>query len=154
MVAPRDFLLLGVHAKAANFTTKGAKQMGYQFDELSHVVIGAAIRVHDRFGPGLFESVYHKVLLRDLRNRGLSVQSKRPITFEYDGLRFKHGFIPDMVIEHSLVVELKSVKLLTPLFEKQLLTYLRLLGCKVGLLINFNTMSLRDGGIKRVVNKF
>src|SRR5688572_14792772 len=154
MVAPRRFPLLGGSREGRELNGEGRETVGHQFDELSHVVIGAAIRVHDRFGPGLFESVYHKVLLRDLRNRGLSVQSKRPITFEFDSLRFKHGFIPDMIVANSLVIEIKSVKTLIPVFEKQLLTYLRLLDCKVGLLINFNTISLRDGGIKRVVNNF
>jgi GxxExxY protein len=147
------FSHLWVHAKGAKERIEAAK-MVYEFDQLSHLVIGTAVRVHSKFGPGLFESVYHKVVLRDLLSRGLHVESKKPISFEFDGLCFKHGFIPDLIVERSLVVELKSVKTLTPLFEKQLLTYLRLLNCKVGLLINFNTLSLRSGGIKRIVNNF
>ena len=122
-------------------------------DKVSHLVIGSALRIHTRLGPGLFESVYHRVLCRDLRARGLSVESKKPVSFEFEGLWFEGGFEADLVIEHCLIVEVKSVKQLVPIFEQQLLTYLRLLDYRVGLLINFNTVHLRDG-IKRMVNNY
>ena len=124
-----------------------------EIDRLSGLVIGTSMRIHTRLGPGLFESVYHKVLHRDLVSQGLFVESKKPISFEFEGMKFKSGFIPDLIIERKLIVEVKSVRISHPVFEKQLLTYLRLLDCRVGLLINFNTDHLRDG-VKRIVNNY
>lgn len=93
------------------------------------------------------------VLCHDLRSVGLFVESKKPVSFEYEGRWFEDGFVADLVVERCIVVEVKSVIALHPVFEKQLLTYLRLLNCKLGLLLNFNTALMRDG-IKRVVNNF
>jgi GxxExxY protein len=124
-----------------------------EIDRLSGLVISTSMRIHTRVGPGLFESVYHKILYRDLRSRGIHVLSKKPISFEFEGLKFRSGFIPDLIVEKQLVVEIKSVRTFAPVFEKQLLTYLRLLDCRVGLLINFNTTHLKDG-IKRLVNNY
>jgi GxxExxY protein len=124
-----------------------------EIDRISGLVVGTSMRIHTRLGPGLFESVYHKILWRDLRARGLTVESKKPISFNFEGLNFKSGFIPDLIVERCLIVEIKSVITLAPVFEKQLLTYLRLLDYRVGLLVNFNTEHLRDG-IKRIVNKY
>jgi iron complex transport system substrate-binding protein len=131
---------------------KGAAEV-LELNELSQTVIGAAIRIHTRLGPGLMESVYHSVLHRDLVNQGLHIDSKKPISFTFEGLSFENVCVPDLVVDRRLVVEVKSVVALTPVFEKQLLTYLRLLDCKVGLLINFNVALLKDG-IKRMVNKY
>jgi iron complex transport system substrate-binding protein len=122
-------------------------------DKVSRIVIGSALRVHTRLGPGLFESVYQKVLCVDLRAHGLFVESKKLISFEFEGHHFKDGFEADIVVERCLVVEVKSVLALAPIFEKQLLTYLRLLDYRVGLLINFNTVHLKNG-IKRMVNNY
>jgi GxxExxY protein len=127
--------------------------MSQELELLSHLIIGRAIRIHRRLGPGLFESVYHSVLCHDLRSVGLFVESKKPVSFEYEGRWFEDGFVADLVVERCIVVEVKSVIALHPVFEKQLLTYLRLLNCKLGLLLNFNTALMRDG-IKRVVNNF
>lgn len=124
-----------------------------ELDHLSGLVIGAAIRIHTRLGPGLLESVYHQVLYRDLVSRGLYVESKKAVSFKFEGMHFENGFVADLVVERRLVVEVKSVVTLTPVFEKQLLTYMRLLDCRLGLLINFNVALLKDG-IKRVVNNF
>lgn len=125
----------------------------HEFDDLSYKVIGIALRIHQKLGPGLFESVYHSVFYRDLTDSGLHVQSKKVIPFEFEGQRFKRGFVADLIVENALVIEVKCVRSLKPLFEKQLQTYLRLLDIRVGLLINFNTAVLKDG-IKRVVNNF
>jgi GxxExxY protein len=125
----------------------------HEFDKLSHIVIGSALHIHSRLGPGLFESVYHKVLCYELQKRGLHVESKKPITFEYNGEWFENAYQADLVVERSLIIEVKSVPALAPIFEKQLLTYLRLLKCKVGLLMNFNTLHMKDG-IKRIVNDY
>jgi GxxExxY protein len=99
------------------------------------------------------ESVYHKILYRDLVGRGLFVESKKSISFSYGGHWFEGGFEADLIVERKLVIEVKSVLHLAPVFEKQLLTYLRLLNCKLGLLLNFNTALMKDG-IKRLVNDF
>jgi GxxExxY protein len=125
----------------------------HNFDDLSYKVIGIALGVHKKLGPGLFESVYHSVFYRDLKTEGLYVESKKVIPFAFEGLRFKRGFVADLIVENALVIEIKSVKELKPVFEKQLLTYCRLTNCRVGLLINFNTATLPEG-IKRIVNNY
>jgi GxxExxY protein len=125
----------------------------HNFDELSYKVIGVALRVHKQLGPGLFESVYHSVFYRDLRNDGLFVESKKVIPFKFEGMRFSRGFVADLIVERALIIEVKSVKALKPVFEKQLQTYCRLTNCRVGLLINFNVAVLPEG-IKRIVNNF
>jgi GxxExxY protein len=125
----------------------------HDFDKLSYQVIGVSLRVHQKLGPGLFESVYHSVLYRGLKDAGLRVQSKKVIPFKFEGQRHKKGFVADLIVENSVVIEVKSVRNLKPLFEKQLQTYLRLLDIRVGLLINFNTAVLKEG-IKRIVNNY
>ena len=127
--------------------------MPHDLESLSHLVIGAAIHIHTRLGPGLLESVYHTVLHRELGSRGLFVESKVPVSFEFRGHRFENGFVADLVVERSIIIEVKSVMTLHPVFQKQLLTYLRLMNYRLGLLLNFNTALMRDG-IKRVVNDF
>ena len=121
--------------------------------ELTHLVIGCALRVHTRLGPGLFESVYHSVMRRDLISRGRLVESNKPIGFEFEGHWFEEGFKPDLIIDRCLVVEIKSQKELHPIDQMQLNTYLRILDYRVGLLINFGAVHLRDG-IKRIVNNW
>ena len=125
----------------------------HDFDQLSHQVIGAALHVHTRLGPGLFESVYHAVLGRDLVQRSFEVESKKQITFEYGDLLFENAFQADLIVNRVLIVEVKSVTALAPVHEKQLLTYLRLTNLQVGLLINFNVAHLKEG-IKRIVNSY
>jgi iron complex transport system substrate-binding protein len=125
----------------------------HDFEQLSREVIGVAINIHTRLGPGLFESVYHTVLGRDLIRRGFEVESKKLITFEYGGLLFENAFQADLIVNRMLIVEVKSVAALAPVHEKQLLTYLRLTKLQVGLLINFNVAHLKEG-IKRIVNSF
>ena len=125
----------------------------HQFDRLSSQVIGTAIHIHTRLGPGLFKSVYHKVFELDLVQSGFDVVSKAPIAFEYNGHRFENAFQPDLIVNQALIVEVKSVAALAPVHEKQLLTYLRLTNLSVGLLINFNVAHLKEG-IRRVVNKY
>ena len=116
-------------------------------------IVDAAFKLHVGLGPGLLESVYQSVLARDLARRGLRVVTERMISFEYDGMRFDSGFRVDMLVENSIVVELKSVEQLSPVHPKQLLTYLRLLRLPVGLLINFGAARLKDG-IRRVANGY
>ena len=120
-------------------------------NELSNIVIGAAIKVHSVLGPGLMESAYEKALIYELRKDNLKVESQKNISIKYENLVIEEGFRADIIIDELLIIELKSVRKLEDIHFKQLLTYLRLTGLKLGLLINFNEVFLKDG-IKRVVN--
>ncbi|MCC6928090.1 MAG: GxxExxY protein [Gemmatimonadaceae bacterium] len=114
-------------------------------------VIEAAMKVHSILGPGLLEATYLACLEHELRRRGLSARSQVPIPVRYDGMLLDIGYRVDLLVEESIVVEVKSVAKLIPIHEAQLLTYLRLSRYRIGLLINFHTAHLRDG-IRRMVN--
>ena len=122
-------------------------------DPLSYKVIGCAMEVYNVLGPGLLESAYEKALIHELQINGLSVSSQVPVEMLYKGVNLGEGLRLDLLVEDSLIVELKSVDELKPMHYKQLLTYLKLLDKRIGLLINFNVNDFRDG-IKRVVNDF
>ena len=126
--------------------------MDEKLNQLTKKVIGAAIRVHQELGPGLLESVYQECLAVELKSQGLSVQSEVPVEVRYRGQVISdQGFRLDLLVDNCLVVELKSVERVKPVHKKQLLTYLKLTGHRVGLLINFNEELLKDG-ITRIVN--
>ena len=125
----------------------------HEIDFITGSIIDSAMRIHTAPGPGLFESVYEVVLERDLVRRGFSVERQKELGFEFEGMRFENAFVLDLLIDSKVVVEIKSVERLAPVFEKQLQTYLRLTDCRAGLLINFNETLLKHG-IKRVVNRF
>jgi GxxExxY protein len=121
-------------------------------NELSSMIIKAAINVHKELGPGLLESVYQKCLLIELKLMGLAAEGEVRLPVNYRGQRVEdEGFRIDVLVENRVVVELKSVEKVKPVYPKQLLTYLKLANKKLGLLINFNVVLLRDG-IKRIVN--
>lgn len=120
------------------------------FDKLSHDVIGAAIEVHRELGPGLLESAYRDCLCFELLKRGIPYEKEKPVPVVYKGNVIECGFRADIIVMGELILELKAVGNLAPIHTAQLLTYLKLTGCKIGLLINFNTTKLMDG-IKRVV---
>jgi GxxExxY protein len=120
-------------------------------NELTGVIIDTAMHVHRELGPGLLESVYEVVLAHELGKRGLAVQTQVPIPVNWDDVRLDIGFRADLVVESLVVVEIKSVEALAPVHKKQVLTYLRLMDKRVGLLINFNVELLKDG-ITRVAN--
>ena len=120
-------------------------------DDITEAIIDAAIHIHRDLGPGLLESVYEAVLARALEKRGLHVARHTAVRFEYDGLAFDEGFRTDLLVEHQVIVELKSVERLAPVHGKQLLTYLRLMNKRVGLLINFGGNTLKEG-LRRIVN--
>lgn len=122
-------------------------------DSITEQIVDAAVKIHIKLGPGLLESVYEAVLARELERRGLSVERQKPITFEFDGMRFDEGFRVDLLVEGCVIVEVKSVEKLAPVHPKQLLTYLRLLCLPVGLLINFGESRLRDG-LHRIANNY
>jgi GxxExxY protein len=113
--------------------------------ELTEPVVGAAIEVHRRLGPGLLEGIYRKCLIHELRLRGLRVQYELPLVLDYKGLKLKNAYRLDLLVEGKVVVELKAVQRVEPVFKAQTLTYMRLQGAPVGLLINFHVDVLRDG---------
>ncbi len=120
-------------------------------NDITYAIRGAAFDVHSTFGPGLFETLYEAALAAQLRQRGFEVQTQLALPVDYAGVRLEAGYRIDMLVNRRVIVELKSTDGITDLFRKQLLTYLRLSGCKVGLLINFNVDHLKDG-IERIVN--
>jgi len=119
-------------------------------DRLSYDIIGAAIEVHRDLGPGLLESAYRECLAHEFAARGLTFEKERPLPVHYKGVNLDCGYRLDFLVDGLVVVELKAVDALLPLHTAQVLTYLRLAGCKLGLLINWNVEVLRDG-VRRVV---
>lgn len=120
-------------------------------NEIARVTVEAALEVHRELGPGLLESVYERVLAHELRRSGLDVVHQVPVPVHYKGVRFDEGFRADLVVERKVVVELKSIDELKNVHRKQLLTYLRLMDLRLGLLINFNVELIKHG-ITRVAN--
>lgn len=137
-----------VHAELAKYAEK---QRNKSIDELTHEVIGLSMRIHTALGPGLFEKVYETVLVGKLVEAGYSVEQQLPVDIEFEGTSFTNAFKIDILVDHQLIIEIKSSEKLNPLFAKQLLTYLRLKKLPVGLVLNFGCLSMMDG-IKRVVN--
>src|SRR5574341_219814 len=122
-----------------------------KLNEITEAIIGAAIEVHRTLGPGLLESAYVACLAYELMQRGFKVIQQLPLPLEYKGVKLDCGYRIDLLIEDAVIIEVKSVESLEPIHEAQLLSYLRLADCKVGLLINFNVKLLKHG-IKRLVN--
>ena len=120
-------------------------------NEIAKAVVDAAFQVHTKLGPGLLESVYEIVLAHELTRKGFQVERQKPVTIEYDGLKFDEGFRADMIVNGKVIIELKSIETVLPVHKKQLLTYLRLTNLKLGLLINFGIALIKDG-ISRIVN--
>ena len=121
------------------------------FDDLSNVVIGCAIEVHRRLGPGLMESAYAKCLGCELLARGVRFEREAAVPIVYKGITIDAGFRADLLFGRDLVVEIKSVSGILPVHEAQILTYMRLSGCPVGLLLNFNVPLLKDGILRFVL---
>ena len=119
-------------------------------NEITGKIIGAAIEVHRHLGPGLLESAYEECLCRELSLSGLSFERQKSLPVEYKGVRLDCGYRLDLVVEKKAIVELKAIDKTMPVHHAQVLTYLRLSGLQLGLLINFNTPTIRDG-ISRVV---
>ena len=122
-----------------------------ELNRITGLVVDAAYKIHIELGPGLLESVYEVVLARTLEKRGMQVERQKVVRFEYDGMVFDEGFRTDLIVEGKVLVELKSVQQLTPVYNKQVLTYLRLMNLRVGLLINFGGYTLKEG-LQRIVN--
>ena len=122
----------------------------YPEQELTKRIIGAAIEVHKAIGPGLLESAYQTCLAQEFRLRSIAFETEKPVPIIYKGIQLDCGYRLDFLVENKIIVEIKSVEGLLPIHEAQLLTYLRLTGCKIGLLINFNVPILKNG-IKRII---
>jgi len=120
-------------------------------DRISKEVVDAAIKLHKQFGPEVYESVYEPLMVYELEKRGFEVRNQIPAPLMYDGIKFEAGFTTDVVVCELVILELKSVEKLVPAHFKQLLTYLRLTGLRLGLLINFGEAVLKNG-IHRIVN--
>ena len=120
-------------------------------NEIADRVMDVAFQIHRELGPGLLESVYEVILARKLTDTGLVVERQVPVPIQFHGILFDEGFRADLFVEQKVIIELKSVERLQPVHSKQLLTYLRLTGCRLGLLINFGENLMKDG-FKRVVN--
>lgn len=114
-------------------------------NDITHEIIGAAIEVHKRLGPGLLESAYEECLTQELRIRNLRVERQVPVPVVYKNTKLECGYRIDLLVESRIVVELKSIENLAPIHEAIILTYLRLSGHKIGLLINFSVSVLKDG---------
>ena len=121
-----------------------------EFDELSNRVIGCSIEVHRHLGPGLLESAYEQCLAHELNRNAIAFQLQHPLPVLYKDVRLDCGYRLDLLVENQLIVELKSVEEIKGIHEAQLLTYMKLAGVKIGLLMNFNVVKLKDG-IKRLV---
>ena len=128
-----------------------ASIQGFRVNQVTGSVVTAAIRVHSLLGPGLLESAYQACLAHELKKRGLAVASQVGLPVVYDGEKIELGYRMDLVVENIVIVEIKCVEAIHPVHHAQLLSYMRLSGMNVGLLINFHVAHLRDG-IKRMVN--
>jgi len=120
-------------------------------NELSRIVFNCALKVHQTLGPGLLESAYEECLFYELKNAGLEIEKQKSLPLIYETVKLDFGYRLDIIIENKLILEIKSVDTLNEVHFAQLLTYLKLTNCKLGLLINFN-VSLIKNGIKRVAN--
>lgn len=121
-------------------------------NEISGAIVDATLAVHRQLGPGLLESVYEAALAFELKKRGFQVQRQKSIPVVYESVHLEEGFRADIIVDGRVIIEIKSIEAVAPVHKKQLLTYLRLTGLHVGLLINFNVNLLKDG-ITRVVNQ-
>jgi GxxExxY protein len=115
------------------------------YTELTGTIIGAAIEVHDYWGPGLIESIYEKSLQHERTLRNVGVRRQVKLQLKYKDLELDDDYALDLIVDGKVLVELKVVKELAPIHEAQLMTYMKLTNCKVGLLINFNVIRLKDG---------
>ena len=120
-------------------------------NEISEVIVDTAYQIYTKLGPGLLESVYEEIMHFELTKRGLYVERQKGIPVIWENFKMDIGFRADLIVENKVIIELKSIELIAPVHPKQLLTYLKLTGKKLGLLINFNEALIKDG-ITRIVN--
>ena len=120
-------------------------------NELSKIIVNCCFNIHKAYGPGLFESVYEELLVYELKKEGLSIERQKGIGLVHEELKLELGFRADVIVENKIIIEIKSIEAIAPIHHKQLLTYLKLSGLKLGLLVNFNEALIKDG-IHRLVN--
>jgi GxxExxY protein len=120
-------------------------------EDLTRLIIGAAMRVHRRLGPGLLESIYEACLCHELGKEAIPFRCQAPLPVIYDEVCLDRACIADVIVAEQVILEIKSVEKILPLHKSQLLTYLRLTPCRIGLLLNFNTVMLKDGIKRRVL---
>jgi GxxExxY protein len=121
-------------------------------NEIGDIVLGGAMKVHSALGPGLLESAYEICLAHEIVKQGLSIKQQVLLPVQYNGLKLDAGYRLDLLVHNKVIVELKAVEKLLPIHTAQLLSYLKLSGCSLGYLLNFNVVHMKDG-IKRIVNK-
>jgi len=126
--------------------------VAHRLNDITEAIIGAAIGVHRELGPGMLESAYEACLAYELIQRGFKIERQKELPLKYRDITLECGYRLDLLVEDSVIVEVKALDAIHPVHEAQLLSYLRLSGCKVGLLINFNVKMLKTG-IRRVVNR-
>jgi GxxExxY protein len=136
-----------------NSTTSARMKGRDELNEISGRIIEFAIKVHSTLGPGMLEGAYEICLMHELIQNGLQARSQVTLPIIYDGIKLDAGYRIDLLVENSIIVELKAIERLHPVHEAQLLSYLRMSDLSLGLLINFNVKLLRDG-LRRVVNNF
>ncbi len=127
------------------------KQTRMTENEISKIIVNSCFQIHTELGPGLFESVYEECLHFELIQQGLFVERQKELPVIYKSTKMEIGFRTDLIVDRKVIVEVKSIELIAPVHQKQLLTYLRLTNIKLGLLINFNEALIKDG-IQRIVN--
>jgi len=130
----------------------GIKTQRMTENELSKIIVNACYQIHTQLGPGLFESVYEEILAYELIKEGLHITRQQGIPVIWQEIKMDLGFRADLIVENKVLIEIKSVEAIAPVHQKQVLTYLKLTGIKLGLLINFNDALIKDG-ISRIVNK-
>jgi GxxExxY protein len=121
-----------------------------EIEGVATAIVDSAFKIHTRLGPGLLESAYRTLMVYELRKRGFEVEYEVPVPLVYDGVKLDAGYRLDLLVNDSVIVEIKAVEKIIPVHDAQLLTYLKLTGIRLGLLINFNTKLIKDG-IKRIV---
>ncbi|RMG25111.1 MAG: GxxExxY protein [Bacteroidetes bacterium] len=121
-------------------------------NEISKIIVDTCYRIHVELGPGLFESVYEEILAYELMQQGLQLVRQQAIPVVWKEVKMDLGFRADLIVENKVLIEIKSVEVIAPVHQKQVLTYLKLTGIKLGLLINFNEALIKNG-ITRIVNK-
>jgi GxxExxY protein len=122
-------------------------------NEITERIIGCAIKVHRSLGPGLLENAYQECLYYELIDAGLEVEKQKPLPLVYKEVRLDAGYRLDLIVEKKVIIEVKSIEAINDIHVAQLLTYLKISGCKVGLLVNFNVLKL-TAGLKRLVNNY
>ena len=135
----------------AEDTTRGGAEV--ELDDITGAIIDVSLQIHRHIGPGLLESLYEMLLACELERRGFRAERQRLVSFSYNGVDIEDAFRADLLIEQSVIVEVKSLERIASVHRKQLLTYLRLMDLRVGLLLNFGAETMREG-VKRVVNNY